>query len=820
MLSNNKLRKKRIKKNNNIVNTDSNKSENKNKTNLTGKKYKKTKLTNKLISKDIIPFSMSSNNENISELNSLTISSNNILLPNKKLKIYENHLYEYKNISKNKSNGNNIKIKKNNIKNKNNNLNAKVNEHSNMTEDKIKVSYNENLGNINSNSNFISKDNLSDNNGQNNNNSFQQKQTEISNNKYTISSFESSFLNSMKSNIKKGDSNNLIKYFIIWHKKTFYDKIKDKLRSLFLFFKFDNKIKKNKMFIFIQNFKYFYSNILISQIKDLFNKCIIIIIKKSLLKCYMYKIFKKYYEIAYKKKILEKLREYIIQKHKKIISEIHNDIKHLSRASKNIPIYPKNKVIFNNKTQLFININPFIKNNNLLITTNKSMFNLIHSEDNINLKQNDSNKNIYTEYNDIDKKKDIVSQLNQLTMVINLMEHIRIKNIKKNHLSILNYFLKWKKEAINKILKHKNSKLLGEHIIFSDIEDLALTKNTINDNNQSESELASKSDNNNPLGFSLLSNAQKNNTSNKYVPVRGVKCFHGKIKQKIDPFNKNANYKINNLIDKYKTTTISTTTNLNNKTYNNKDGIEIIDNNANDNFRTFNDFNTLQCNNVVINNSNNILKLNNLVQKAKLIEPSKACNSKCIYHRKALGANISICNNKIKNSQNVNDSINTTLDNYGTNFLSLINNPILYGDYKLEPLVLLDDNINNYDINYNIINNKYNKINENYDVENLYGIKKSNKIEEKEVCFISNKINNYNDINKNIKIIKHNKNDNYDNEDISIVREIKKYYNEDNKIYNNDEQKKKFNSFIINIINNTIIMSQKTKTESKRSNSK
>jgi hypothetical protein len=65
-----------------------------------------------------------------------------------------------------------------------------------------------------------------------------------------------------------------------------------------------------------------------------------------------------------------------------------------------------------------------------------------------------------------------------------------------------------------------------------------------------------------------------------------------------------------------------------------------------------------------------------------------------------------------------------------------------------------------------------------------------------------------------------NKNNNFNNYkgSISIINEIKKYYNEDIDIYNNEEQKKKFNSFIINIINNNIIMTENSKT--KRSKSK
>jgi len=118
------------------------------------------------------------------------------------------------------------------------------------------------------------------------------------------------------------------------------------------------------------------------------------------------------------------------------------------------------------------------------------------------------------------------------------------------------------------------------------------------------------------------------------------------------------------------------------------------------------------------------------------------------------------------------------------------------GDCKIEHIIFLNNNNRNND-------------NLKDDIQSKYGFKKLNKIEEKEICFFPNKNEN------NLNIIK-NKNNDYEN--ISIVSEMKKYYNEYIDIYNNDEQKKKFNSFIINIFNNNIIMTQKIET--KRSKSK
>jgi len=196
-------------------------------------------------------------------------------------------------------------------------------------------------------------------------------------------------------------------------------------------------------------------------------------------------------------------------------------------------------------------------------------------------------------------------------MVINLVEHLRIKNIKRH--TILGCFRKW----------------------------------------NYKSEIGTK----NSLSMPINSNIQ-----NKYVPIRGVKYFHGKMKTNYNPTNKNKNY-IYNLIDNYKNSTIPTSNSFNTNTYNNNhDRIEVVHNkmNLNDNFRTFNDCKTLEHNNnIIINNSNNYLKI-----------PSKNQNSNCIYHRKVLGVSLKnninnnyniYSNTKNKNYQYTNDSINTTL---------------------------------------------------------------------------------------------------------------------------------------------------------------
>jgi len=152
-------------------------------------------------------------------------------------------------------------------------------------------------------------------------------------------------------------------------------------------------------------------------------------------------------------------------------------------------------------------------------------------------------------------------------MIINLVEHLRIKNIKKDT-TISGCFRKW------------NYKLTEEHY-------------------HSESEMGTKSS----LSMSINSNIQ-----NKYVPIRGVNYFHGKMKTNYNSTNKNKKY-IYNFIDNYKNSTMPTSNAFNTNTYNNNhDRIEIVHNkmNLNDNFRAFNDCKTLEHNNnIIINTSNN-----------------------------------------------------------------------------------------------------------------------------------------------------------------------------------------------------------------------
>jgi hypothetical protein len=556
------------------------------------------------------------------------------------------------------------------------------------------------------------------------------------------------------------------------------------------------------------------------------------------------------------------LKEYLIKAHNKIINDIQNDIKSIKneiKEKKGHTISKKN-IKFNNKNELIIQL----PKNNLVLsaTTNKSMLNLFNPEIPLVLnhkerkgynftEEKESNKNV--NYNiitktlklDLNKKKDTITQNNQLTMVINLVEHLRIKSIKKDP-SIQGCFRKWKKNIVNNFKKKKFSGRINEPTVFTDTEELQKNRN-IDDHYLSEPEISTKSEH---VSLSMSSNI---NFQNKYVPVRGVKYFQGKVKPNNNPVNKNKKYKINNLIENYKTTTIPTNNTFNTNTYNSNDKIEVVHNkmnmNLNDNFRTFNDCKTLEYNNnIIINNSNNYLKIKNLIQKAKILLPSKNQNSNCIYHRKALGVslknninnNYNTYNNNIntnsntknKNYQYTNDSINTTLDNnYGANFLTLINNASFLENYKIKPLMLFK-NENEYNKDYansngncNLLFNKNGKFNENIHAKNLFGFKKLNKIEEKEICFFPNKNNNINNINnlnnnKSNTIIYKNShyNNRYDDEDISLVSEMKKYYNENKYIRNNSENKKKFNSFIINIFNNTIIMIQKTKH--KRSNSK
>ena len=817
MLSNNnKITKNRAKNKTNIINTDSSKSGHKNKiqvNSMTGKRFKRNNIASKLVSKEIIPFSMSNNldnNSDINNLNSLTTLNDNNSNPNKKLKIYENHLHDYQKQNENK---NNINTKKKN--NNNQILVQKINQSSKIKKDNIIWPSIDELPQIN-----------------NNPNNYSQNQTELSNNINTISSLNSSLLNSIKNKNSNLNDNNIANYLYFWYQKTYCDIVINKLRSLSLFSSISHKIKKNKQLIFITKLKSYYNTIFISKIKSLFIKYKNNIIKISLNKLYLCKIFNMYKNIVFKKKIFIKLKEYLIKNQNHIYNEIEKDIKNFNKENNLLLNCPRKKVIINNQNQLLLH------QNLINVNSNKSMLNLIHPD--VGLTQNDNNieynyteenqpfncdiinKNLIFEQNTDNYEKDIdidmITKMNQLTMVINLIEQIKIKNNKDNKkktLNIVNYFNKWK----NILNAKKKNNVTGDYTVATDIEEI--TQNTINDNMQSESELGTKSDH---MPYTLSTNSNSKN-NNKYIPVRGVKYFQGKIKQKISQNNKA--YNINTLIDKYKTSTITTTNENNSQTYNKYDN-ELTENNLtlNDNFRTFNDYNTVyyNTNNIINNNSNKYLKINNLIQKAKINDIQKNQNLNNIYHRKTVGAsiknnisnnynNINRINNKIYSNQYTNDSINTTLDNYTGNFLGLLNNISFLGDYKIEPLVLFNNNDNNNNENNNdnnnIINNKYNN-NESYDIENLYGFKKLNKIEEREICFFPT--NNNNNTNNN-------KNDNYKyNEDINIVNEIKKYYKEDNDIYNNDIQKKKYNSFIINIFNNNIIMTQKKNT--KRSNSK
>ena len=787
-----KIRKKNS--NNNILNCNGNKSELKT-------KIKRNKMTNKLISKEIIPFSMINNNENISNLtkiNPLCNSSNNIILLNKKNKIYENHLYENKkkeNKNKNKITDDNniIKIKKNNNIKTNKVVKKKISEPRKFQEENnISSTNNTQLSHLKNNSNLNDNQNISEKIHKVNNplpvSCFQNK-SEISNNKNNNSSMsiESSFLNSIKSNIKQIEPYKISKYFNFWHKISFHSIIKNRLRSISLFFKAINKIQKGQIIIFFENYKLYYNYVLFIRIKNLFNKYRIKIVKKAIIKCYLYKIFNKYNEVVNKKMIVKKLKEYCIESRKKMIREVHNEIK----EKNNIKFERKKNII--NKNDLISHANQ--KNNKLMLDTtniNNSMLNSVNLEDHINKiikynytangsqpnqSVNQIKKTLNIDLNNNNDDKDIVSQINQLTMVINLIEHLRLKKIKNksNSLNLFKYFKKWKKFGKN-------------GIIFRD-----------NDNFKSEYELYSKSEH-----MSISSNS-----TSKYIPVRGLKYFQGKIK----PKNIQRKYKISNLIEKYKTTTIATTTDYSTQTYKKNEINENKLNLNNGSFKTFNDFNSLEC-----NNNNNINQNETQIQQKQ----------NWVYQKKTLGTslknnfnknlnNTSSTFNKINNYQYANDSCFTSLDNYSSNFLNILNNANFgFNDCKIVPLILLDNGNDNETINnLNLDNDFNNKINESFDIRNIhnkYGFQKTNKIEEKEICFFSNKNNDKNLLNINNKY-----KSNY-GEDIGIFSEIKKYYDEDIFISDKDKQIKKCNSFIFNTFYNTIIITQEVKN--KRSKSK
>ena len=495
LLSSNKISNKKKIKNNNIINTESNKSETKN--NLTGKKIKRNKMANKCISKEIIPFSMNSNNndknnnnkiksETKSDINNLNfmINSANNISSNKNFKIYENHIRDYR---------------------KTNNKNKEKDEKNN------------------------NKD-LSDNISQIHNNNFT-KENKLVNDKNINSSIESSFLGSIKSNIKKIELNKIIKYFYFWYHKGFYIKIKNRLRSLSKFFKFCDKIKKNKIDYFLKKFKNYQNFVIFLQIKNFFCDNKVKIITKIIIKCYAHIIIRKYHEIVYKRKILRKLKEYLIKGHNKIKNEIQNDIKSIKNENKENKekghSISKKNIKFNNKNELIIQL----PKNNLVLsaTTNKSMLNLFNPIIPLDLNHKErigynftegkqSNKNV--NYNiitktlklNLNKKKDTITQNNQLTMVINLVEHLRIKNIKKDP-SLPGCFRKWKNNIVNNLTKKKFSGRINEPAVFTDTEDLP-KKINLDDHYQSEPETGNKI-----------------NIHNKYIPVRGVKYFHGKVKQ-------------------------------------------------------------------------------------------------------------------------------------------------------------------------------------------------------------------------------------------------------------------------------------------------
>ena len=773
----NKIQQKITKDNTKIINIEENKSEQKAKINADNK-LKKNKIAYSLISKEIIPFSMNNNvkNTDLDENNSNTLNtlSNIFKSNNKKLKIYENHLHEYVKEKKIGYNNNNEKRQ-----------NKKMNKNDN---------------NIKNQSTYLLKKNListsveqieqfSNNIGNKNNYYYPQNPEQLSNNNInTISSFNTSFLNSIKENNKI--NYNIIKYLKYWHNFIFRNIIKNRLRSLYLFSIYSKIYEKKMKINFYEKLKIVYNEIIISNIKNFFKGCINKIIKKLLIKCFMNRYFNKYKEIIFKKVVLENL----IISQKRIYNEIEKDIKNFNKQNKIIFKYPSKNVIINNQNQLFVHINSPINTGNLITgNINRSMLNLIQPLESISLNPKSNIEYNYTEENqkfNVNKynykNKDIIAQMNQLIMAINLIEQIRIKKEKQNkEILIFNYFQKWKINSLNisKSKNHNKDNYLNEHTFATDIEEL--TQYTIGDNAQSESDLATKSDN-----LAFISSKAKN----KYIPVRGVKYFQGKINQKIN--NKNdKKYKICSIIEKYKTNTILS---INNKC-----------NNSN----TFNknNKNEIDKNNLYSNHNYQTIKNNDLIKKTKMNEIPKHINSNNIYHRKALGATLKTNNSiskieKMHNFQSANDSINISSDNNGGYFLGVLNNATFLGDCKIEPLIMFDNEENTPNI-------KENKTNESFDIHNLYGFKKLNKIEEKEIYFFPNN----NDINNNFNLIKNRKNE-CENYDKNILNMIKKFYNEELYINKNEEPKKKYNSFLINIFNNNIIMTQKE--NSKRSKSK
>ena len=337
------------------------------------------------------------------------------------------------------------------------------------------------------------------------------------------------------------------------------------------------------------------------------------------------------------------------------------------------------------------------------------------------------NKSVIVEGNEENEKllkKDIVTQNNQLTMAINIIEQ---KRILKNNEFILNIFKKWKNISNNLInynenelsidnesRKHRN--LSNEKgITFSGLQPTAtkgttdneeITQYTLNnDIFQSESELGgTKSENNSALNnpvnnFNLT---KMNNTNNiKHIVQAYTKPISQK--EKINIKNNNQNNKKNqeNNEDEKNSDVNSTLSNI----------FCLIDSNQNNN---------------TINISNKI--------------------SKNVYIKKTIGLS---SNNLIKNkSKHLFISNNTSYIN--TNKNNGLENTKTFS--TLEPLELFD-----YDYDYipnnSIISNKSipkeinksisNILNQNQsnilfksiNTEELFPLKKINRIEEKEITF-------------------------------------------------------------------------------------
>ena len=518
-------------------------------------------------------------------------------------------------------------------------------------------------------------------------------------------------------NTKSKNNNNdnkLKKHFRLWYHKIYIILVINKLRSLSKFKIILSSIRKKNFKLFIQKTNLL-NNKHISKLKNSLYIFRIKLIKKAIEKCYLYKIFIRYKDIIYKRIILEKLKE----NNNNICIEKEKDIKNLNnKNNKNTP----NQIIENNK-------NIFIKPHII----NEYKVNSFESKTYINRNQ------IMKQYS---QGIDMITEINQLTMVINLIEKKRINyNIK-----LINYyFTKWKN-----ITK------------YNSIYNGAYTYKNVSPKDEY---------------YELYLNA--NNRNNKNIINKSKKKYINTFDNKT--INRN---EIIKLIDKFKINTIVA----------NKEG----DNNIkNDNYMTFTNCDTLEYN---MNNLNNI-NTEETYKYSKVNQPMKAKiheykHLQNIYYKKSINSssksknninNISRTNKKIENFQYANDSINTTVDNNCCNFLGILNNVTLVKE------TIKHDN-------------------ENDNTHKRYiGIKnKGNKIEEKTVCLYPN---------KKKKILNRRNNHNY-NEDTTIISEFKKYYNKFVQTFTNSEQKKKFNSFIINIFNNTILVNDNSENKSRRSNSK